>query len=189
MAGGSGGVAYPSLSLYGHFKSDTTHPLNDVATGGNGYCAGTRVHPVQASPVARRTPSGPASWTARSSRTRNARHRRPGLRCGDRLGRPVRCRHAERAGRVHPTGHGKDHCPPHGDTRGHRELLRLDLTDPFPGGTISTSLYPWGDSTTTTGTSASASHTYAAAGTFGLKLTVTDKYGRTGSVTTSVTVH
>ena len=41
LAGGSGGVAYPSLSLYGHFKSDATHPLYDVTAGGNGLCDGT----------------------------------------------------------------------------------------------------------------------------------------------------
>jgi PKD repeat protein len=47
--------------------------------------------------------------------------------------------------------------------------------------------YDWGDGTAF-GTSANSSHTYAAAGTYTIALTVTDNWGRTTTVTRQVTV-
>lgn len=47
--------------------------------------------------------------------------------------------------------------------------------------------YDWGDGTAF-GTSANSSHTYAAAGTYTIALTVTDNWGRTTTVTREVTV-
>jgi large repetitive protein len=47
--------------------------------------------------------------------------------------------------------------------------------------------YDWGDGTAF-GTTASPSHTYAAAGTYTITLVVTDNWGRTTTVTRSVTV-
>lgn len=38
LAGGSGGVAYPALSLYGHFTSAAA-PFYDVTRGGNSWCS------------------------------------------------------------------------------------------------------------------------------------------------------
>jgi subtilase family serine protease len=37
LAGGAGGVAYPSMSLYGHFNSPEA-PFYDVTHGGNSWC-------------------------------------------------------------------------------------------------------------------------------------------------------
>ncbi|MFD5277259.1 PKD domain-containing protein [Pseudarthrobacter sp. NPDC058362] len=55
-----------------------------------------------------------------------------------------------------------------------------------PDGTIAGYTWDFGDSTT--GTGATATHTYAEAGTYAVKLTVTDDDGATGAVTKSLTV-
>ena len=55
-----------------------------------------------------------------------------------------------------------------------------------PDGTIASYAWDFGDNAT--GTGKTTSHTYAAAGTFSVKLTVTDDQGATNTVTKSVTV-
>lgn len=55
-----------------------------------------------------------------------------------------------------------------------------------PDGTITTWAWQWGDATT--GSGQTASHTYAAPGTYPITLTVTDDDGATATTTTSVTV-
>jgi PKD repeat protein len=60
-------------------------------------------------------------------------------------------------------------------------------TDPFPGGSITSYSWHWGDGTTDS-TGASASHTFASAGTYTVKLTATDNYGQVGSETHDITV-
>lgn len=55
-----------------------------------------------------------------------------------------------------------------------------------PDGSVASYAWDFGDGST--GTGATATHTYAAAGTYSVKLTVTDNSGATGSVTKSVTV-
>jgi PKD repeat protein len=70
-----------------------------------------------------------------------------------------------------------------------------DLTCSFDGsastdsdGTIVSYAWDFGDGITATDTLATASHTYAAAGTYTVSLTVTDDGGLTGSATQSVNV-
>lgn len=53
-----------------------------------------------------------------------------------------------------------------------------------PDGTVNSYAWDFGDGTT--GTGSTASHTYAAAGTYPVRLTVTDNLGATGTATTSV---
>jgi PKD repeat protein len=59
-------------------------------------------------------------------------------------------------------------------------------TSSDPDGSIASYAWDFGDSAT--GTGATATHTYAAAGTYQVKLTVTDNHGATDSVTHAVTV-
>jgi PKD repeat protein len=61
-------------------------------------------------------------------------------------------------------------------------------TDTAPG-TITSYAWNWGDSTpVTSGTAATANHTYTTAGTYTISLTVTDNGGATGTTTRSVSV-
>lgn len=55
-----------------------------------------------------------------------------------------------------------------------------------PDGSVISYVWSWGDATTSSG--ANASHTYVAAGTYVISLTVTDNAGATGSTTRQVTV-
>ena len=56
-----------------------------------------------------------------------------------------------------------------------------------PDGSIASYAWNWGDGTAD-GTGSTPSHTYAAAGTYTVRLTVTDNNGATGTTTTPVTV-
>ena len=56
------------------------------------------------------------------------------------------------------------------------------------GSTISAWAWDFGDGTTSSGSSATASHAFATAGSYTVRLTVTDSAGRTGSTTVTVSV-
>ena len=58
----------------------------------------------------------------------------------------------------------------------------------FGGSTITGYTWLWGDGATDTGSAGVRTHTYAGAGTYTVRLTVTDSIGRTGSVSNSITV-
>jgi chitinase len=64
----------------------------------------------------------------------------------------------------------------------HGTLAHFDASsssDPFPGGSIKTYFWTWGDGTTTSTSNPIASHTFATAGaSTGIVLKVTDGYGR-----------
>ncbi|MFZ2014709.1 MAG: PKD domain-containing protein [Nocardioides sp.] len=60
--------------------------------------------------------------------------------------------------------------------------------DPFPGGSLTTYVWTRGDGSTTTTASATASHTYASAGSKSVKLTVIDDYKRSNTVSRVVSV-
>jgi len=64
------------------------------------------------------------------------------------------------------------------------------VQDPFAGGNLSYSYsWNWGDGTApTVTTTGSATHDYAAAGSYTITLTVTDHYGQKGAGTYHVTV-
>jgi hypothetical protein len=191
MAGGSGGVSYPSLSLYGHFKSDKTHPLYDVGAGGNGFCDG--IQPTSCSNTLGGSPNTAGLGILDCAFLPNSATLSAGTRECDAatgydgpsgVGTPVGL------AAFTPMGPTAKLTVPATVTHGvSASFSGSTSTDPFPGGKITTYSFAWGDGTTTTGTSKTVSHTYATAGSKSLTLTVTDNYGRTGSVTTSVTVH
>ncbi|HWC35182.1 MAG TPA: PKD domain-containing protein [Mycobacteriales bacterium] len=201
LAGGAQGVSYPSLSLYGHANSTTTH-LYDVtsgyeafagvlASGGNDWCDGDDQATC-------------AAATNTGFGTTNPNGRGKGmLACGfDSGGATVandtQCRAV--AGFDGPSGVGA----PSGigafapltptpafsaptAAPGVAANFSGSATDPFPGGSIVSYSWHWGDGSSDT-TGASPAHTFAAAGTYTVKLTATDNYGQVGTVSHDLAV-
>jgi PKD repeat protein len=64
----------------------------------------------------------------------------------------------------------------------------LGSTDPFPNGAIATYAWNWGDGSPAS-TTASPSHTYAAAGPRTITLRVSDSYGQLKSIAVNITVN
>jgi hypothetical protein len=190
LAGGSGGVANPSLSLYGHFKSDTSHPLYDVTAGGNGLCDGTPATACQnfigSPPNTLGRGTLDCAWLAGSA-TLAAGTRECDAATGydgpSGVGTPIGLNTFKAMG---PTA--KVTLPASVSHGVSASFSGSTSTDPFPGGTITTYAWTFGDGGTASSSSSSTSHTYAAAGTYSLTLKVTDNYSRTGSVAVSVVV-
>lgn len=183
LSGGSHGVPYPGVTLYGHPSS-----LYDVTVGGNGVCDGegaaqcpdystNGVFDLGAGMLdCAYTPTGvPASGTrACDSAT--------GFDGPSGLGTPNSMSLFAKVGPSF-TINGPATAV-HGVAS---TWSSTTATDPFPGGAISSYKWNWGDGTTSTGQSPAA-HTYAAAGTKTITLTVTDTYGVSIAKTLQVTV-
>jgi hypothetical protein len=192
LAGGPGSVTYPSLSLYGHFKGDSSHPLYDVTVGGTGMCD-------WATPGFCTGGSNPNGWvsgqhidcgwstTNTSDPTYLANrfqcYARPGYDGVAGVGTPKGL-NAFKA--MNPKANIKSPgTVTHGVTH---TFSASGSSDPFPGGHL-TFVWNWGDGHSTTTTSLTAGHKYASAHTRTITLTVTDNYGRTGSKSLTITVH
>jgi subtilase family serine protease len=190
LGGGPHGYKYPALSLYGHYKSDTTRPFYDVTVGGNGACGTSTLGSCSAffggNPNLFGLGRIDCGWdSANSSPVANRGQCYAG------------------AGYDGPSGVGTPNgttpfqplwptfaiTKPTSVVHGHSAAFSASSEkDPFPGGAINQWTWKWGDGTTTTPTSASTSHTYAAAGTYTVTLTVTDNYSRTASHSAKVVV-
>ncbi len=190
VAGGSGGVAYPALSLYGHFTSDATHPLYDVTAGGNGLCAGSPA--AQCAAITGQAPNTlgwgtlDCAWAANSS-VLSAGPRACDAAVGydgpSGVGTPVGVNAfkamapAARVAAAAVVAHGIS-----------TSLSANTSSDPFPGATFVSYDWAFGDGTTASTVTSSVAHTYAAAGTKSVTLKITDSYSRVASVTVPVTV-
>jgi subtilase family serine protease len=180
LAGGAHGVTYPALNLYGHRSL-----AYDVTTGGNGWCDGQGASEC-GNPNLLGDGLVDCDYSASGAVA-------PGDRACDAL-----------SGYDGPTGVGT----PNGDTlftraaptaaisgdktvtRGTSVKFTAATTDPFPAGKIVKYVWHWGDGTSSTTTSASASHTYKTSGvTRTITLDVTDNYGATASATHMVKVN
>jgi subtilase family serine protease len=190
LAGGPHGVKYPALSLYGHFKSDTTPHLYDVTLGGNGACGsasslscqqfwGGNPNTVGFGPI-------DCGWNNANSTPLALRYQcyaRPGYDGPTGVGTPIGTTPFLP---LWPRPHISTPAPfAHGTSAA---FSASQSTDPFPGGAITQWVWKWGDGTTTSPATATTSHTYAKAGTYTITLTVTDNYARTASTTAKITV-
>jgi hypothetical protein len=190
LAGGPKGVKSPALTLYGHYQS-TPGKTYDVTIGGNGACD-------TGSPSACATffgvdnPNtfgfGPldCAWGGSGSvvlADRAQCYAQPGYDGVSGVGTPVglggfapmspTARITQAANVTHGTAH---------------TFSGATSTDPFPGGSLTTYRWTWGDGTSFTTQTPTADHTYAKAGTVTVTLKVTDNYGRSNTVTKQVTV-
>jgi hypothetical protein len=203
LAGGSGGVAYPALSLYGHLKS-APRSLFDVHLGGNSWCD-------QDAKCAKHTKT--ATGEANPNDLCIIKHRKcvtplKALDCGfvrkGSKAKPVaddaQCESAP--GYDGPSGVGTPTglsafsplfprprlTVPASVLGGKAATFTAGGTDPFPGGAFTSYQWSWGDGTQSTTTTPTKRHTYAVSGDYTMTLTVTDTYGQVGAVTKTVDV-
>lgn len=180
LAGGSGGVPYPSLSLYGHYQHDTSRPFADVTVGGTGMC-----NTSSKTSCARYWNGNPntlgggltdcafaATGTATLTNVGQC-YAEVGFDGVSGVGTPKGLTGftamAPTAAISKPTT-----AVTHGVSR---TYSGAGSTDPFPGGTITAWSWNWGDGHTSTGVR--PTHTYtSAASKRTITLTVTDNYGR-----------
>lgn len=183
LAGGSHGVAYPALTLYGHLGSTA---LYDVTSGGNGYCGGEGA-------AACGDPNLLGAGVLDCDYPATGSTPSVGDRACDAL-----------AGFDGPTGVGTPNSltafaktgpkatvsGPTAIAHGTSGTWTATTTDPFPGGAVTSYSWNWGDGTAATvTTTGSASHTYATGGaSHTITLTVTDNYSQKGTATHVVTV-
>ena len=188
LSGGPGGVTYPALSLYGHFKSSPSS-VYDVTIGGTGLCdtgsivacgnaAGGNPNTLGAGPLDCAFP-----WSGHPTVTGPYQcYARRGYDGVSGVGTP---RGTTMFKALNPTA---VITKPSSVTHGHAATFKATKSsDPFPGGALTSYKWTWGDGHSTITTHASVSHTYAHKGKFTVKLTVTDNYQRT-SPTRSVSV-
>jgi len=190
LGGGPHGVQYPALSLYGHWKSDTTPHLYDVTIGGTGACDtasslscqqfwGGNPNTLGFGPI----DCGWGSTGTTPLANRYQCYARPGYDGPTGVGTPIGTTPFQplwpRPQISKPTSivHGKS-----------ATFSASQSTDPFPGGVISKWVWKWGDGTTSSPSTATTSHTYTTAGSYTITLTVTDNYSRTASTTAMIAV-
>jgi hypothetical protein len=189
LAGGAQNVAYPALTLYGH--PGTAY---DVTTGGNDWCDGLGGATCGAAGFPNPNVEEGALVTCAFPATGNT------PTTGNRACTAL-------SGYDGPTGVGtpkgltaftkvKPAVTVSGPTsiaHGTTGTWKASVTDPFPGGKPTTYTFSWGDGTANTvvsssATSLSETHKYAAAASRTITVTVADNYGLTGSKTYPVTV-
>jgi hypothetical protein len=198
LAGGSGGAAYPSESLY---ENASLHPtsLTDVTIGGNGFCGGATPFACGTDVesdfgVPHTNPNGLGAGNVDCSFPRNLTN--------PSISPPLNSECNAVMGFDGPTGVGV----PHGVglftstspriSLTHPTVLRLHAsatytahaTELLAGAHITKYTFSWGDGQKTTGTSVTAAHTYAKAGTHVLTLTVTDSLGQQSVSHTKITL-
>jgi len=166
LAGGSDGMNYPALTLYGHLGDPSS--LFDVTEGANGFCDG-EPEPACGEPF-----GGPPNAffgvkvDCGASTSCNAA---PGFDGPSGVGTP----------------NGLGAFKPLFPTAAIAPLEEVKIgaatkfsgagsTDPYPGGSIATYSWNWGDGTPNS-TGVAPEHTFATLGTYTVKLTATDSYG------------
>jgi subtilase family serine protease len=185
LAGGGYGVKYPALTLYGHYKTNPSASLYDVTTGGNGWCGGEGA-PQCGNPNSELgegavdcdySPDGSTLATGLLACDAGTGYDGPSG-----VGTPIGL------GPFTPIAPTARITLPTSIQAGSTETYSGSTsTDPFPGGSISTYSWNWGDGSPVS-TGVSPSHMYTTSGTFTITLTVTDNYGLVGHATATATV-
>jgi PKD domain len=202
LAGGSGGVAYPAMSLYGHAVS-ASPPRFDVKLGGNSWCdqdpscaahtgseAGGERNPNDLEPSGGGVPFGTLDCSF-------IRHSASATRVAD----DHQCFAAKGydgpSGVGSPNGltlfkpmspHAKIHAPSKINAKSKAKFIGGGR-DPFPGGTIAKYAWKWGDGHKSTSKSPSHAHVYQQKGQYTVTLTEEDVYGRFATTTATISVH
>jgi hypothetical protein len=188
LAGGPGGVRYPALSLYGHYK--TSHPTYDVTVGGTGACDTSSPRSCALSFGGNPNEFGAGridcAWHASGSTVLANRYQcyaKPGYDGVSGVGTPKGLT-LFKAMSPHPVIKSPGTVT-HGVTK---TFSASGTSDPFPGGFISKYVWHWGNGTSTTTSRVTVKHKYTSKGTRTITLTVTDNYGRSGTATRKITI-
>jgi PKD repeat protein len=176
LAGGSGGVSYPALTLYGHVDQGSSVSFYDVTEGGNGYCDGEAVGPCGEPVVNDEFGDIDCEGTTACDAA-------PGFDGPSGVGTP------DGLGAFKPLFPTAAITPPISPKAGvSTGFSASESSDPYPGGSISSYSWTWGDGTPSSG-GREPVHTFASPNTYTVTLTVTDNYGLTSVPDTqSVTV-
>lgn len=187
LAGGAGGVTYPSLSLYGHFKHDTVRPTFDVQVGGTGMC--DTASKTSCAKFWNGNPNQlgaglvdcgfPTSGSTTLTNTGQC-YAQAGYDGVSGVGTP------KGVNTFTPLAPTLAIGAPGTVTHGVAKQFTSAASDPFPGGAITAHTWHWGDGATSSG--AAPTHTYATAGSKTISLSVFDTYGRTTTKTLTITV-
>ena len=168
LAGGSNGVSYPSMTLYGHLGEPAD--LYDVTEGGNGFCDATPEsecgHPDAFGDLV----EGYALRVDCEYTT--ACDAAPGFDGPSGVGAPNSLKLFKPklpSAVITPPASPKTGVP--------AGFSAAASSDAYPGGTVVSYSWNWGDGTAVTGIA--PTHTFAAAGEYTVTLTVTDNYGLT----------
>ncbi len=166
LAGGSDGVEYPSLTLYGHLGEHSS--LYDVTEGGNGFCDDEGLAcGANAFFEANVDCEGTAACNAA-----------PGFDGPSGVGTP------NGLGLFKPLLPTAAITPPDSPKPGvAANFSGGESSDPYPGGSISSYSWSWGDGTPN-GSGVSPTHTYSEPGEYTVRLTVADNYGLTSTPVT-----
>ncbi len=178
LAGGGGGVRYPALTLYGD-AADASSSY-DVRSGGNGFCGGESVALCKISGTRPNLYYG-SLVDCEGTTSCNAA---PGFDGPSGVGTPIGL------GLFKPELPTAAITPPGSlVAQSAASFSAGSSTDPYPGGSIASYSWSWGDGTADS-VGVSPSHTYATPGSYEVTLTVADNYGITSTVTkTSVSVN
>ena len=179
LAGGAHGVPYPALTLYGHPRT-----AYDVTTGGNGWCAGQGAAQCP-DPNSLGYGTVDCAYTAAGTPA-------VGDRACDALAGydgPTGVGTPDGLAMFTKTGPSATISGPTSVPHGTSQTWKAAVADPFPGGTVASYTWNWGDGSRSTTTTGTAGHTYATGSvTRTITLTVKDAYGVTGSATYTVKV-
>ena len=198
LAGGPHGVSYPALTLYGHFKSSpaSTH---DVRVGGNGgcdtqspnACGGLLQYLVYGAASGLNPNTGAmgrldCAWNSLGDvpRINHAQcYAQPGYDGVSGVGTPnglTVFRPINPTARISAISNVRAHQP--------HTFSAAGSSDPFPGGSLVTYVWHWGNGATTSSSHSSVSHTYTTPGRHVITLTVVDRYGLQGSARANFSV-